>query len=120
MARVLAHMQRVVALRGEKAALRNRALKRLVWAPLIELPVTATGRLFGRANKLTHRTSIMGIVKALLLAVLLNLSATAVAVAGGTEKEADAMLDRALAYIKSHGNEDAFKAFSDPDNKEFH
>jgi cytochrome c len=62
----------------------------------------------------------MGILKALLVAVLVNLSAATVAVAGGTEKEALAMLDRAIAHIKAQGNEAAFKAFSDLDNKEFH
>lgn len=50
----------------------------------------------------------------------MNLMAATAAVAGGTEKEALAMLDRGMAYIKAHGSEEAFKAFSDPANKEFH
>jgi cytochrome c len=62
----------------------------------------------------------VGILKVLLAAVLINLTAATIAVAGGTEKEALAMLDRGIAYIKVHGSEEAFKAFSDPANKEFH
>lgn len=62
----------------------------------------------------------MRILKALLAVVLVNFMAATIAVAGGTEKEALSMLDRGVAYIKAHGAEEAFKAFSDPANKEFH
>ena len=62
----------------------------------------------------------MGILKKLLAVALINLMAATAAVAGGTEQEARAMLDRGINYIKVHGAEAAFKAFSDPSNKEFH
>jgi cytochrome c len=54
------------------------------------------------------------------MAVLMNFLAATAAFAGGTEKEAQAMLDRGIAYIKAHGSEEAFKAFSDLNNKDFH
>jgi len=60
------------------------------------------------------------ILKVLLAAVLVNFMAATIAIAGGTEKEALAMLDKGIAYIKVHGAEEAFKAFTDPSNKEFH
>ncbi len=50
----------------------------------------------------------------------MNFLAATAAVAGGTEKEALAMLDRGIAYIKVHGSDEAFKAFSDLSNKDFH
>lgn len=53
-------------------------------------------------------------------ALMLNLMVATAAVAGGTEKEALAMLEDGIAYIKAHGTEQAYKAFSDPSNKEFH
>lgn len=59
-------------------------------------------------------------LKILLAVVLVQFTAATIAVAGGTEKEARAMLDHGIAYIKAHGAEEAFKAFSDPGNKEFH
>ena len=62
----------------------------------------------------------MRILKLLLAAVLINLTATTLAVAGGTEKEALAMLDRGIAYIQAQGTDAAYKAFSDPANKSFH
>ena len=62
----------------------------------------------------------MRILKALLAVMLANFMAATIAVAGGTEKEALAMLDRGIAYIRAHGTEQAFKAFSDLNNKEFH
>lgn len=63
---------------------------------------------------------IVKIFKKLFLAALINLMTATVALAGGTEKEALAMLDRGIAYIKAHGTEEAFKAFTDLNNKEFH
>lgn len=62
----------------------------------------------------------MSIVKVLVAAVMMNLMAATVAVAGGTEQEALAMLDKGIAYIKANGDEAAFKAFSDVKNKDFH
>lgn len=62
----------------------------------------------------------MNIAKILVTAVLMNFVVATAAVAGGTEQEARAMLDKGIAYIKAHGSEEAFKAFSDPANKEFH
>lgn len=58
--------------------------------------------------------------KILLAAVLMNFVAATAAFAGGTQKEALSMLDRGIAYTKAHGSEDAFKAFSDLNNKDFH
>ena len=50
----------------------------------------------------------------------MNFVAATAAFAGGTEKEALAMLDKGIAYVKAHGSQDAFKAFSDLNNKDFH
>ncbi len=62
----------------------------------------------------------MSIIRKLLAVVMINAVLATAAFAGGTEKEAQAMLDKAMAYIKDHGTDAAYKAFSDLDNKEFH
>jgi signal transduction histidine kinase len=56
-----------------------------------------------------------------LLALSLGVPGLGFADAGhGTAEEAKAMVEKAIAYIEEVGAEEAFAAFGDPANKEFH
>jgi len=50
---------------------------------------------------------------AIILVVGLLVGMTSVAMARGTAKEAKAMLDKAVAYLKANGKDKAFPAFDD-------
>jgi signal transduction histidine kinase len=58
-------------------------------------------------------------LKKLCVALLVNLALIASASAAATPEQAQAMVEKAIAYIDAHGTEQAYKAFNTPGSEFF-